>query len=209
MMDSGSAKLQTLKSKFQIYHFISRRDVFFPIEHPPIARLEFGTIPDPDHGLSYQVKKKVSSPYRDLVEDPAMIITVGDIVSMTLRDEGRQADLEVVDFRTRRRKVPEKDIRRYVVDAKPHLNDAGSIHCQTAMDLFRKVSEHLATGEKQQMVITGEEDLLTIPAILLSPLGTKVVYGQVDAGMVVVTVTEEMKRKVAGILKRFRYGVEL
>ena len=47
--------------------------------------------------------------------------------------------------------------------------------------------------------IEGEEDLLTMPAILLSPLGTYIIYGQFEVGMVVVEVTEEIK----DMIKRF------
>jgi len=52
-------------------------------------------------------------------------------------------------------------------------------------------------------VIDGEEDLLTLPAILLAPLSSLVLYGQWDRGAVMVEVTEEMKNQVKKLLERF------
>jgi len=52
-------------------------------------------------------------------------------------------------------------------------------------------------------VIKGEEDLLTLPAILLAPLGAIVIYGQKDVGAVVVEVTEEIKQKISNIINQF------
>jgi len=43
--------------------------------------------------------------------------------------------------------------------------------------------------------VTGEEDLLALPAIVLAPLGSVVLYGQYDKGVVINEVTEELKKK--------------
>jgi uncharacterized protein (UPF0218 family) len=66
--------------------------------------------------------------------------------------------------------------------------------------LTRFYSEHI----KQSLVIQGEEDLLTLPAILLAPLNSFVFYGQYKTGMICVTVTEEKKNEIVGIIKKFR-----
>jgi len=51
--------------------------------------------------------------------------------------------------------------------------------------------------------VIGEEDLAGVPAILLSPLGTVVLYGQPQEGIVVVKVTEEKKRQLLQLLDRY------
>ncbi len=65
-------------------------------------------------------------------------------------------------------------------------------------------------------VVDGEDDLLVLPAILAAPLGTVIVYGQPvpqglgnrvqgigSGGIVVVEVSEELKRQVVGWLGEF------
>ena len=51
--------------------------------------------------------------------------------------------------------------------------------------------------------VKGEEDLLALPAILLAPLHSIMLYGQMDMGIVMVEVTEEKKKEVMEILKKF------
>lgn len=53
------------------------------------------------------------------------------------------------------------------------------------------------------MIIDGEDDLLTLPAILAAPIGSVVLYGQPKEGMVVVAVTDETKLKARDFLRSF------
>ena len=60
-----------------------------------------------------------------------------------------------------------------------------------------------AIKEKRQKLVIrviGEEDLATIPAILLSPLGYSIYYGQPALGTIKVTVDEKIKQDICGIL---------
>ncbi|TET75859.1 MAG: DUF359 domain-containing protein, partial [Candidatus Heimdallarchaeota archaeon] len=50
--------------------------------------------------------------------------------------------------------------------------------------------------------ISGEEDLLVLPAIYETPYNSKVLYGQPNEGLVVVTVTEEIKKKVKSLIQK-------
>ena len=57
-------------------------------------------------------------------------------------------------------------------------------------------------GEKPAMVlIDGEEDLLTIPAVIEAPLGAVVFYGQPLEGVVAVEVDERSKANARQILR--------
>ena len=53
------------------------------------------------------------------------------------------------------------------------------------------------------LVVNGEEDLLTLPAILFAPLNSLVLYGHWQYGIIVVEVDEKIKEKVRKILKKF------
>jgi pantetheine-phosphate adenylyltransferase len=48
--------------------------------------------------------------------------------------------------------------------------------------------------------INGEDDLAGVPAILLAPLGTIVLYGQPGQGIVVVEVTEKKKEELVALI---------
>jgi GTP-dependent dephospho-CoA kinase len=61
------------------------------------------------------------------------------------------------------------------------------------------------THHTQQLIdVSGEEDLLAIPAILLAPLSSVVVYGQFDQGIVVAHVTEQNKKRVYDLFGKFQ-----
>jgi uncharacterized protein (UPF0218 family) len=66
--------------------------------------------------------------------------------------------------------------------------------------------------------IDGEEDLLVIPAIILSPLGSVIVYGQppmnteagmLKGGIVVVLITNELKKQAQDLLVQFEFHEEI
>ena len=58
-------------------------------------------------------------------------------------------------------------------------------------------------GEKPVMVlIDGEEDLLTIPAVIEAPLGAVVFYGQPFEGVVAVKVDERSKASARETVQR-------
>ena len=50
-------------------------------------------------------------------------------------------------------------------------------------------------------VVDGEEDLAVIPLVLLSPLGTKVIYGQPNKGAVLVNVDTKTKDSLSNLLQ--------
>jgi GTP-dependent dephospho-CoA kinase len=123
-----------------------------------------------------------------LVAEAPFIVTVGDRVTETLQETmGRSPDVFVVDGLERRavREVP-KIAHGPTIKAK---NPAGGITAG-ALGAMRRAFK----GPKPAMVlIDGEEDLLTIPAVLEAPLGAVVFYGQPLVGVVAVKVDEQAK----------------
>jgi uncharacterized protein (UPF0218 family) len=59
----------------------------------------------------------------------------------------------------------------------------------------------LQGDEEVHLVVDGEEDLLTLIAVLYAPEKSWVVYGQPREGAVVVEVTPEKKAETAEILR--------
>lgn len=131
-------------------------------------------------------------------QNHATTIFVGDIVTESMRKIGVNPSIAICDNRTRRRSLMtknEKTLRTF-------QNPAGSITRDAVMELYRLlIQDHSDTTELQ---IDGEEDLLALPAILLSPLGTLIFYGQFELGIIVVHVTEEKKEEIYKILLQFQ-----
>jgi GTP-dependent dephospho-CoA kinase len=131
-----------------------------------------------------------------LVVGSPFVVTVGDRVTETIQETtGRSPDVFVVDGVERRtpREVP-RIAHGPTLRAK---NPAGRI-TKAALGAMKRAF----AGEKPVMVlIEGEEDLLTIPAVMEAPLGAVVFYGQPLEGVVAVRVDEESKAGARAILK--------
>ena len=123
------------------------------------------------------------------------MVTVGDRVTETIQETtGRSADVFIVDGVERRtpREVP-NIAHGPTIKAK---NPAGRI-----TKAARTAVKTAFAGEKPAMVLVdGEEDLLTIPALIDAPLGAVVFYGQPLRGVVAVTVDEKSKERARDIL---------
>jgi hypothetical protein len=51
-----------------------------------------------------------------------------------------------------------------------------------------------------RIIVDGEEDLLVIPACILAPENSVVMYGQPNEGLVIVQITPKIRAKVQKIL---------
>ena len=131
---------------------------------------------------------------------PARLITVGDIVTVGFLAAGVKPDIAVVDFTVMRAPATEK-IKRLVDSFDARIvrvkNPAGTI--------TPELRGALKTAKPPvKLIIEGEEDLATIPAVLSAPRGSAVVYGQPNEGVVLIEVTEAKRREFQELLKKFK-----
>jgi uncharacterized protein (UPF0218 family) len=127
-------------------------------------------------------------------ENPSKIISVGDIVSQHMLDFGLSLDVLIVDNKTMR-----KAINPIIVDVDQTLhakNPPGTITAEA----WNVIREAIGYEGKTKVMIDGEEDLLTVVAVLSAPKDAIVVYGQPNVGVVVVKVTEERKENMRHIV---------
>ncbi len=129
------------------------------------------------------------------------VATVGDMTTFYLMEASIAPDLAIVDNKTKRMPVPEHvqkslahDIYRTV-----EVKNPPATLTENLMNLIR---ESLRSDEHTKIVVDGEEDLATLPAILYAPLGSAVVYGQPNEGSVLVIVTEEKKKHIENLMKQ-------
>lgn len=153
----------------------------------------------------------LSSPITGLIkkEKPAMVIAVGDIISLRLLKDNYSPDVKIIDFRSRRQdisgtwNVPACRQGSELRTLKKYINKAGTINLESVKAINLAIKKYQKENIKQTVVIDGEEDLLALPAILLAPLNSLVIYGQLDQGVVFVKVTESEKKRIKSIIARF------
>ncbi|MFB6157845.1 MAG: GTP-dependent dephospho-CoA kinase family protein [Haloferacaceae archaeon] len=126
-------------------------------------------------------------------------VAVGDVVTYHLRTAGHDPAVAVVDERTERRAV-DPEIRR-VAAADPDrrvTNDPGTL----SRALLVALRDAVGTDGSTVLLVDGEEDLATLPAIVVVPDGGSVVYGQPGEGMVLVRVDGEARDRARDLLSR-------
>ncbi len=128
-------------------------------------------------------------------EKPFMVISVGDTVSRNLHDHKMNPQLSITDNKCMRKRTQP---RRFEVEKIVHVkNPQGTI----TEEAIRAVKAALESDKCVQIIVDGEEDLLTLIAVLYAPETSLVVYGQPYEGIVFVKVTPEKKAEAAKILK--------
>lgn len=132
---------------------------------------------------------------------PPLTVAVGDIIVWELRKAGNPADIEIIDLKSKREKVEFPGLVRE--DAIHINNDPGTISSAFVVVYQKAVEKFLQVKAHSQIFIEGEEDLTALPAILLSPLGSIVLYGHFELGVVLVEVTLEKKKELRKIIEKF------
>jgi len=132
-------------------------------------------------------------------EKPSKIISVGDAVSNSMMKNGISQQVLIVD-----NKVMRKPIKPIPVDADQTLhlkNPPGTL----TEEAWAVIKEALGGKQRIKVLVDGEEDLLTLVAVLCAPENSLVVYGQPHEGIVAVKVTEktrEMMRRIVDAMEQ-------
>ncbi len=132
-------------------------------------------------------------------ERPAKIVSVGDQVSQDLASHSLTPDILIVDNKIMRRAIKAIPVSAPVVMNVKNL--AGTISDEARM----AIEQAAENPQRVKIVVDGEEDLLSLVAILAMPENSLVLYGQPPhKGIVVVKANSENKKKVQGILERMK-----
>lgn len=141
----------------------------------------------------------------------AMVITVGDVATKTLLDMQILPFLSIIDGKVGRKPFTDSlDQLRALQKHQPQkvgpfkakvTSGPGYISKEAVAEIKRALQKPENTAAV--IVISGEEDLLALPAIIHAPVGSVVYYGQPGEGLVEVLVTEEKKKEAKGLLEQF------
>jgi len=133
-------------------------------------------------------------------EKPPMIISVGDTVSRNLHKCKIVPQLSITDNKSMRRKLqPEIFPKKSIISVK---NPQGTI----TQEAINVIQEALQIKKQINIVVDGEEDLLTLIVVLNAPLNAFVIYGQPSKGIVVVKVTPQKKAEAEKIWNAVKTG---
>lgn len=124
------------------------------------------------------------------------IIAVGDVVTDKIIESGVTPILSIVDGKTRRGEY-EKDHRpqKKIIYIK---NPAEMI----TKGSWRAIERGITVEEPVLIKVIGEEDLLSLVAILCSLEGYLVIYGIPEEGMVINEIDEELKEKTREVINK-------
>jgi len=128
-------------------------------------------------------------------DKPSMIISVGDVISESMIKKDVLPDVFIVDNRVMR-----KTVTPFLADADEtkYVKNPPGMLTEEALGVIQEVIK----GKKQRtkIVVDGEEDLLTLPAVLYAPENSLVVYGQPQKGIVAVKVTKQKRERVQKVI---------
>ncbi len=131
-------------------------------------------------------------------EKPPRTISVGDVVSRNLHEHNIHPQLTIIDNKfLRSQTMPQKASAERTIHVK---NPQGTI----TQEAISAIKEALEKKEHTHIVVNGEEDLLTLIAVLYAPENSFVVYGQPYSGIVVVKVSSEKKAQAKEFLKAMK-----
>ncbi len=123
-------------------------------------------------------------------------VVVGDYTAKRILENRLSANVIVLDNKTMRKNIaPLATAQEQTIRVR---NPASTI----TEEAWKAVKEAMKSSKKTEILVDGEEDLLTLPAILFSPVGSLVMYGQPQEGVVVVEVTRKKKIMIGEIVDK-------
>ncbi|MBS3815128.1 MAG: GTP-dependent dephospho-CoA kinase family protein [Hadesarchaea archaeon] len=127
------------------------------------------------------------------------LISVGDFVTAELLRNDVQPDVIIVDYSVERSPAS-SEIKKIIEDI-----SVSSVRVKNpAGHITEELEEEVKSAVPPlKIIVDGEEDLATIPAVLYTPLNSLVVYGQPGQGMVLVKATEEKKKEFRDLMDVF------
>jgi uncharacterized protein (UPF0218 family) len=133
------------------------------------------------------------------IGDKSLLISIGDVTTRRMLDEGIVPDVGIVDNLIER-EPSDYEICYDNVTLKTK-NPPGTITDQmwkTIKEGFRLVEK---AGYNVLIVVEGEEDLSAIPCMVMAPAGSLIFYGQPGEGVVLCEV-DKIKEKAEDLIKK-------
>lgn len=123
----------------------------------------------------------------------SFIISVGDATTEKLIKYGITPSLQIVDGLEKRfkRNPPSSTVKTELSCVNPPAEIT-----KESIDTIKKALQ----SPPARIMVTGEEDLLVLPACTLAPQNSVVLYGQPNEGLVIVKINSEIRNKAQEIM---------
>ena len=125
----------------------------------------------------------------------SVLITVGDRTTENILQFGLKPQIQIIDGLEKRNQciVPADDTVNTKLSCR---NPPGEI----TEESIQVIQKAFSCEPPVRITVDGEEDLLVIPVCIHAPENSIVMYGQPNEGLVIVTITPEIRAKVQKIL---------
>ncbi len=120
-----------------------------------------------------------------------LCIVIGDESAYTLYKKGFKLKLAIIDYKTQRE--TRLDLKDYLTKIGDKVIKVDNPQGMITEELWEAVEAALESDTEVRIEVNGEEDLATIPCVILAPIGTVIVYGMPNQGLVVARVDEKRK----------------
>jgi uncharacterized protein (UPF0218 family) len=138
----------------------------------------------------------------DRLPDKTTVCTVGDMTTETVHRIGITIKMAVVDYQTKRE--PDARWAESLASVGERTVEVDNPAATITSDLYNLVLEAWTFPLSTKILVRGEEDMASLPAILHAPGGATVIYGIPDTGLCLVQVDERARTVVSDVLARMR-----
>ncbi len=167
------------------------------------------SFPERDLELPDDMRAELAKPLGEMVpawalkkriEGSTRVVTVGDVVTMTLLQMRTEPDVAVFDYRTQRSE--DSKARERISKMSGRVVKVENPPGRITPALWRAVRDAVNSKERIKIEVSGEEDLAALVAIATAPNGTHVIYGLPRKGLVVVETDERARSTAAATVRR-------
>ena len=137
---------------------------------------------------------------RKHLEGACRIITVGDVVTITLLQMGMVPDVAVFDYKTQRSEEYASKAR--IQQMKGRLVKVENPPAKITRAMWFAVRDAVRADDTVKVEVSGEEDLAALVAIINAPEGAQVIYGIPNKGLMVVGVDKDSRALASAAVKR-------
>lgn len=134
------------------------------------------------------------------LEGAPRVITVGDVVTITLLQMGMVPDVAVFDYKTQRSEEYASKDRIQRMEGR--LVKVENPPARITRAMWRAVKEAVVARDTVKVEVSGEEDLAALVAIINAPEGAQVIYGIPNKGLMVVKVDRDTRALASAAVRR-------
>ncbi len=140
-------------------------------------------------------------------EKPLLTIFVGDYCVQEAINSGYIPNISIIDGKNLRKKF--KNILIPNAKVIKTKNPPASVTAESWTMIAEQIGKQIDSSDNKSkepivLFIDGEEDLLVFPAVIESPEGAFIIYGQPHEGVVLIKVTANVKFKFRKLIERMK-----